>query len=134
MKQVIVLFFLCGLIGCSQGTLITGTVRFEDETPITGGGVVFDSSKNSFFGTIKPNGTYATGGVKEVEGIPDGTYTVWLTGTEEIVDRLNAAGQPVGYVAKPRVAPAFTSASTSPLKFEVKKGGPKTFDIVVRRP
>ena len=133
MKYAIYLSVLCACIGCSQGTQTTGTVRFDDGTPITQGSVVFNSSTESFFGTITSDGRYTTGGEKEKQGLPDGTYTVWLSGTETSNNTLDGEGNVVSYTVTHPVAPAFTSPSTSPLKFEVKKGGSKTFDVVVER-
>lgn len=133
MKYVVCLVLLCAFIGCSQGTRLTGTVSFDDGTPVTKGDVVFDSSKESFFGTITADGHYTTGGEKEKQGIPDGVYTVWLSGTESSENTSNVAGDAVSYTVTRPVAEMFTSPSKSPLKFEVKPGGPKTFDVVVER-
>jgi len=47
MKCAIYLSILCTFVGCSQGTRISGTVRFDDGTPITQGSVVFDSSSGN---------------------------------------------------------------------------------------
>ena len=133
MKYAICLSILCAFVGCSQGTRISGTVRFDDGTPITQGSVVFNSSTESFFGTITSDGRYTTGGEREKQGIPDGTYTVWLSGTETSDNTFDGEGNVVSYTVTRPVAAVFTSPSTSPLRFEVKKGGPKTFDIVVER-
>jgi hypothetical protein len=132
MKHLIYLIFLCAFVGCSQGTVITGTVRFDDGTPVTRGSVVFNSGTKSLRGPISPDGTYTSGGVKEKQGIPDGVYTVWLAGTEESVPS-DASGGLSASIMTQVVAPEFRSASKSPLKFEVKKGGDRKFDIVVKR-
>ena len=108
-------------------------MSFDDGTPITRGSVVFNSEKESFFGIITSDGHYSTGGAKEIQGIPDGVYTVWLSGTEEEVNKLDTAGNVTNYVVTQTVAMEYTSASRSPLRFEVKKGGSRTFDIKVER-
>ena len=133
MKHLIYLIFLCAVVGCSQGTLITGTVHFDDGTPVTKGSVVFDSAKESFFGTISSEGNYTTGRNKEKQGIPDGNYTVWLSETEKIENKRDDKGLTIGGSITQLVAPEFRSPSKSPLRFEVKKGVTKTFDIVVER-
>jgi len=133
MKYAIYLSILCTVVGCSQGMQITGTVRFDDGSPITQGSVVFNSSTESFFGTITSAGRYTTGGEKIKQGLPDGAYTVWLSGTETSNNTLDDEGNVVSYTVTRPVAAVFTSPSTSPLKFEVKKGGSKTFDVVVER-
>jgi hypothetical protein len=132
MRHFIFLILLCGFVGCSGGAMITGTVRFDDGTPVTKGSVVFDLDNNSFRGTITADGNYTSGGVKEKQAIPNGVYTVWLTGTEEREDKRDASGQLVDYTVTQHVASEYTSPSNSPLKFEVKSGE-RTFDIVVKR-
>jgi len=131
MKRFIYLIFLCYFVGCSQGTLITGTVRYEDGTPITHGNVVFDSAKESFVGEITSDGKYATGRLKQNQGIPDGVYTVWLSSTEE--REAFSVGPAIDYRVTELVAPEYRSPASSPLRFEVKRGGERTFDIVVKR-
>jgi hypothetical protein len=126
---LVILCVFC--IGCgARRTLITGKVQFEDGTPITRGFVIFEVSKNSFFGTIKENGTYATGAEKIVDGIPDGVYKVYL-------GKINGA-KPNPQTRKidkiTIVDPKFCSAETTPFTFEVKKGSTKVFDIIVTKP
>ncbi|MDR3109711.1 MAG: hypothetical protein LBU65_08495, partial [Planctomycetaceae bacterium] len=115
----------------------SGTVKFSDGTPVNFGNVVFCNETHSYYGTIKSDGTYITGGVKEVEGIPDGTYKIYLAATEEVE---NIYGTPRGieelidYKVTQRVAAKYRSYETTDLSFEVKPGCPKTYDIVVEKP
>lgn len=133
MKKTIPMFFLLMfflyLTGCSNGVKVTGTVKLVDGTPITQGSVVFDSKTDSFFGDIKSDGSYVTGGVKPEQKIPYGIYTVWLSGTEKIANHSDSS-----YDVQIQIAKKYTSASTSGLQFELKPGGPKTFDIIVEKP
>jgi hypothetical protein len=132
------LICLCGITGCGNGgTKISGTVQFSDGTPIDFGNVVFDDGKHSYMGVIK-NGKYITGGVKEVEGIPDGTYKIWLAATSQITNEVykvhNNRKTLVSYDTVERVAEKYRFAEKTDLVFEVKRGGARTFDIVVEKP
>jgi hypothetical protein len=76
----------------------------------------------------------ATGGNKTVEGISDGKYKIWFAGTEIVENKLDANGFTESYSVTLTMAKKYTSASTTDLEFEVKPGGPKTFDIVIEKP
>ncbi|MDR1382820.1 MAG: hypothetical protein LBJ67_03085 [Planctomycetaceae bacterium] len=127
---------LCCVAGCGNRlTEISGTVKFSDGTPITFGQVVFDDGKHSYFGIIKGNGTYVTGGSKPVEGIPDGVYKIWLASTEKTVDEIfDDKKQLVSYNTVEQVAEKYRYASKTDLTFEVKRGGTKTYHVVVEKP
>ncbi|MDR2168821.1 MAG: hypothetical protein LBP59_01605 [Planctomycetaceae bacterium] len=127
---LLVVFCVC-VIGCGERrTIITGTVQYADGTPITRGFVIFDNNKNSFFGTIKDNGTYSTGAEKIVDGIPDGEYKVYLGKVNGM--KLNQQTRKIEKIEV--VDPKFCSADTTDLTFEVKRGGLKVFNIVVTKP
>ena len=55
---IAILCLMFCLTGCDGKTKISGTVKFSDGTPITKGSVVFDNGTESYFGTIKNDGTY----------------------------------------------------------------------------
>lgn len=131
---VSILWLMFCLIGCSGKTKISGTVTFSDGTPVTKGNVVFDNGTESYFGIIKNNGTYVTGGNKQIEGIPNGNYKVWLAQTEIIENTLGANGRVTSYKVTQTITKKFTSLNTTELTFEVKPDGQKTFDIVVEKP
>ncbi|MDR2171429.1 MAG: hypothetical protein LBP59_14900 [Planctomycetaceae bacterium] len=135
-KIFVVLFFgimIC-VVGCSGKVQISGTVKYSDGAPVTKGNVVFESADSSYFGVINNDGTYITGGNKQVEGIPKGIYKVWLAQTESSEDILDENGTVVSYNITQAVAKKFTSPETTDLTFEVKPGGQKTFNIVVEKP
>ncbi|MDR1958002.1 MAG: hypothetical protein LBQ54_02990 [Planctomycetaceae bacterium] len=137
MKKIFVvslLWLTLCFAGCDGKAKISGTVKFFDGTPVTQGSVVFDSGTESYFGTIRKDGTYVTGGNQQVEGIPNGNYKVWLAQTETIENTLDAKGEVVSYKTTPTVAKKWTSPNTTELTFEVKPGGQKTFDLVVEKP
>ncbi|MDR2344501.1 MAG: hypothetical protein LBE18_00390 [Planctomycetaceae bacterium] len=132
---LLVITFCC-VIGCGNRlTKITGTVQFSDGTPITYGRIVFDDGKHSYFGTIKNDGTYITGGINPVEGIPDGVYKIWLASTEKTVDEVyDNDNQLISYSTVEQVAEKFRYVDKTDLVFEVKRGGPTTYNVVVEKP
>ncbi|MDR1291638.1 MAG: hypothetical protein LBK06_10595 [Planctomycetaceae bacterium] len=132
LKFLLVLVIICVCcIGCGERrTIVTGSVKYADGTPITRGFVVFDNNKSSFFGTIKEDGSYATGAEKTVDGIPDGLYKVYLGKVNTIKPNLQTRK-----VEKTEIVdPKYCSIDTTDLTFEVKRGGLKVFDIVVTKP
>ncbi|MDR1271326.1 MAG: hypothetical protein LBK82_17605 [Planctomycetaceae bacterium] len=126
----LLLFF----IGCGEPLhKVTGTVKYDDGSPVTLGNVSFDSDKFSFSSTIDANGYFSSPGQKS-KGIPEGTYRVYLTGTTKVPNIPDARGTFTQGTPEPTVAEKYCSAATASLTFEAKPGGTKTFDIVVERP
>ncbi|MDR3232727.1 MAG: hypothetical protein LBT46_03530 [Planctomycetaceae bacterium] len=127
MKHYIILTLFLALLtaGCSNRILIKGTVTYEDDgSPVRHGIIHFDSDKGSYSSTFT-NGNYKTGGEKKVQGIPPGQYTVWLSNVHDSTEE--------GGIVR-RVSSEFCSRKNSPFAFEVKKGGPKRFDLKVTKP
>ncbi|MGL4595424.1 MAG: hypothetical protein ACRCUY_11920 [Thermoguttaceae bacterium] len=134
-KIAFVLLICLILTGCSNEVLIKGSVKYSDGKPLTRGNVVFDSATNSFFGLIDESGNYRTGALRPNQGIPPGAYKVWLSGTEtQETIPAKSSKQEGDYKIIPHVAKIYTSPTTTPLVFEVKKDGPKIFDITIERP
>jgi len=123
--------FLTLISGCGNDILISGKVTFEDDaSPIEHGTIHFQSENAVYTGTIK-NGTYKTGGVKAVQAIPPNTYKIWFSNVAHI--ELNNPGTADDDVVTPLLAEEYGSVKTTPVAFEVKRGGPKTFDIQLKR-
>jgi hypothetical protein len=125
--------------GCSDKVKITGQVKFDDGEPVNFGKVVFNGKGKSFFGNISKDGHYSPGEIKDGDGVPYGTYKVWLAGTV-----LSEEGKEVGkgedavrssdFKETYRVDEKYTSAGKTDITFEVKKGGAKNLDFTVTRP
>jgi hypothetical protein len=131
LTSITFLFVTLTIFGCGGGgTVITGSVKYTDGTPVTLGQVVFDNGVKSYFGQIRADGTYSSGGNKAVEGIPDGSYKIWLSGT---IDG-SAEGNDPDYSGRLTIAKKYISPATTDLTFEVKSGGTKVFDITVEKP
>ncbi|GHT26926.1 hypothetical protein FACS18942_05300 [Planctomycetales bacterium] len=134
----VLIVLLTLLTGCSDKVKITGQVKFDDGEPVNFGQVIFDGNNKSFFGNIRKDGHYAPGEIKDGDGVPYGTYKVWLAGTvlseegKEIGEGENSSRADAKETY--RVNEKYTSAGKTDITFEVKKGGAKTFDFTVGRP
>lgn len=121
--------------GCNDQQPLTGKVTFDDGSPVTVGTVVFSSDKVQSFGVIKPDGTYSVSTSQTNDGLPPGTYTVYLSGVDDIQKKKVVGGdgsESEEDVRTSLIDPKFTSSTTSGLTFTVD-GKTKTFDIKVDR-
>lgn len=120
------LFLSC--LGCSKHVSVSGKVTFPDGTPLTRGQVAF--SDGDFLGraNLDQNGVYKMGRIKDGDGIPRGTYTVFILGADQIEE------SPVGGSPKttPMVASKYTDEMTSGLTCTVEKA--TVFDFTVEKP
>jgi hypothetical protein len=129
------IFFFLIMSGCSGRVKVSGTVTFNDGTPLDFGQVCFTKDDLTFFGRINQKGYYTPGEYKDGDGIPPGTYQVWLARTvlsEPILDKNGEESERVNRIE--RVSRKFTAPETSPLTYEVKRSGSRKFDIIVERP
>jgi hypothetical protein len=130
----VILPLLLFLVGCGEPLYkVTGTVKYDDGSPVTLGTVSFDSDQFSFISTIDTNGHFSSPG-RNNNGIPEGVYRVYLTGTTKVPNITDARGELTQGIPEPTVAEKYCSAATSGLTFEAKSGGVKMLDIVVERP
>jgi hypothetical protein len=143
--SLLIVTLLLFVAGCSNNAGVSGKVQYDDGTPVDHGMVVFTETNvvkadgssggnkagtRNFRGVIK-NGRYNIGVTGKGEGVPAGTYKVWLAGTERNEKVYDKNGEPtVGMVSFPQVTDDFTSVA-SILSLEVK--GTMTYDVVVKR-
>ncbi|MDR2704262.1 MAG: hypothetical protein LBC02_00645 [Planctomycetaceae bacterium] len=138
MKQYLVIFILILCVaasGCGSGFKVTGKVMFSDGQPLTVGKVIFTNGQISAFGKINSHGEYRLGLIKEGDGIPAGTYQVYITEAFQPGDNSLSYKDEEGQIVTPLVLvidPKFTVASQSGLKCEVN--GSMKFDIQVEKP
>jgi hypothetical protein len=120
--------------GCSDKTQISGQVTYTDETPVYPGKVCFTAGKNTFYGRLNKEGRYSVGEFKDGEGIPAGKYDVWVAETGYAVEIIKN-GKPTGlYDSVERVSAKYTNPNPECPKYELKRGGSKTFDFTVEKP
>ena len=140
--SLLALCFPLLFIGCSDNVQIRGTVTFTDGTPLTLGSVIFENENATFSarGNIQPDGSFRMGSISERDGLPRGEYVVYISGAMQEgapVRFQDISGGVSGLQATtmsipsfvPLIAPEYSSAATSPLRFTVERSA--TFDIVV---
>jgi len=132
MKDYFVVLGACLLLltGCGTNVRVTGTVSFEDGSPLTTGVVIFNSGKAESTAPIEKDGSYKVGTLKSDDGLPPGTYQVYISGAA-LYPQIGAMGQPLGSVVH-LIDTKFTSPETSGLTCEVKRN--RIFDITVTPP
>jgi hypothetical protein len=133
-KNIFQLFlFLCLIsltFGCSSGKVkLSGHVTFsDDQSPLEKGVVVFENGTYSARGVIDTNGKYIVGSESQRDGLPSGTYKVYITDSEHITP----AVYPAFPKSKPVIHKKYTNAVSTPLFLEVNTST-KKFDIQVER-
>ncbi|MDR0609769.1 MAG: carboxypeptidase-like regulatory domain-containing protein [Planctomycetaceae bacterium] len=120
---ILFVFVLPFILGCGQPK-VTGTVKFDDGTPLTSGGVTFINLPYQATGAIKSNGSYEMYEIKPGDGVRPGTYQVTVSATTGG----GSDGEPLVHLIDPK----FENAGTSGLTCEVK--GNTVFDIIVTKP
>jgi hypothetical protein len=134
MKHFIAITLLLLAAGCGNNVRVSGKVLFEDGKPVTRGTVRIESSTGGYSGHIKSDGSYSVGNTRDGQGIPPGTYKVYLTGSERFESVYNSAGEATNDdVVFPQVVTKFCNSRETPLTLEVKSGGAITYDIQVER-
>ncbi len=134
---VFALLVIVVISGCSGKRQVKGKVQLTDKTPVGAGQVIFEKEGFIATGTIREDGSYEMGTLKDNDGVPPGDYTVYISGA-------NKPGKGVQFRStgadgkmttstlatfEPIIAKKYTSASTSDLKCKVDKS--MTFDITV---
>ncbi len=122
-------FFL--FIGCDDKVQFGGRVTYSDGAPVESGFVVFSTSAAQSRGPIEPDGTYKMSTMGNADGIPPGSYTVYLSGTDKRILKEQSDGN-VLTTDIPQVDRKYTSPETSGLTFTID-GKEKRFDITVER-
>ncbi|MDR1493270.1 MAG: hypothetical protein LBT05_11180 [Planctomycetaceae bacterium] len=120
------------LSGCGENQRLSGKVTFDDGSPLTVGMVCFENTENGKLGRgeINSDGTYVVGFETDKNGIPKGTYKVFITGAILEKGMNEKTGMPI---EEQQIALKYSSTTTSGLTFTAD-GKTKTFDITVERP
>ena len=128
-------FVVCFVSGCGNSNAVTGKVTFPDGEPLTVGKVMFTNGSITAFGDINAKGEYRLGMEKAGNGIPAGTYQVYITGARIEGDPAQADILEDGTKVTPLILaidPKFGTPSQSGLTCEVK--GKTTYNIPVVKP
>ncbi|MCL2118857.1 MAG: hypothetical protein FWH27_10575 [Planctomycetaceae bacterium] len=117
----LILGLLC-LVGCSDKMQLGGTVTFEEDgASVTVGNVIFATSTYEASGIIGSDGKYVMGSIDVADGLPQGSYKVYISGAAEEV----APGR-----MRSLIDPKFASFASTPLTCEIPAPN-NTFDIKV---
>jgi len=116
------------VVGCGENQRVKGTVRFsDDQSPLTIGDVRMESDTFSARGRINPDGTFQIGSLRSRDGIPLGTYKVFISGAT-----VESGENAMGVVYSPLVEEKFTRKDMTPLTVTIDKAT-KGLDIEVDR-
>ena len=111
--------------GCGHPQ-VKGTVKYEDGTPLTTGGVVFIKGSYTANGAIKSDGTYVLSQIRKGDGVPPGLYKVIVQA--QVSSNVNDPSARWLDLIDPK----FSAPETSGLTCEVKSS--TTYDITVAEP
>lgn len=121
---------ILGMGGCGPSNMnIHGKVTFADGQPLKKGIVCFESDKVFARGEIDTEGNYTLGSLKENDGLPAGTYRVYINGAHAS-EGIDANGMPI---EKPLISSKYASVTETDLSCTVDKNTNR-FDIVVEKP
>ncbi|MCL2005920.1 MAG: hypothetical protein FWG73_07110 [Planctomycetaceae bacterium] len=132
--------------GCSNKLPLSGTVTFSDNgEPVPLGVVYFVTPTFQAQGAIQEDGRYVVGSDKVADGLPPGTYQVYIAGAATIeVRQMRPPGQVdpntgenidrqfTEEISTSLIDLKYTNPDTSGLTFTVERGA-RTFDFEVDR-
>ncbi len=89
MRTIIAFPFLTLLVltGCGDPS-VTGTVKYQDGTPLTTGTVVLQSDQSQGIGELRKDGSFDLYQFKPGDGLKRGVYKGYITGAVEIDDNM----------------------------------------------
>lgn len=117
--------------GCGKPK-VTGKVTFADGSPLTQGTVNFTDDKIICKGSIKDDGTFEMRTLKPGDGVPPGTYKVYLTETMRFGEAIESTSLDTTAVMHKTVndVPAkYSNPDQSGLTIDVK--GSMQYDITI---
>ena len=121
--------------GCSDKVSVTGTVKYSGGEPLTKGSVFFRNAEGTraYQGALKPDGSFALGEIEDGDGIPPGTYSVWIAGANTTDYVRDAAGNLGKQTQSVLIDPKYESPETSELTYTINKSRMR-LEITVERP
>jgi len=100
MKRASVLFHIFAgcllfIAGCGSNVPLKGKVSYSDDgSPVTMGSIYFVSSGHMARSQLNSDGTFVVGSLRERDGLPKGTYLVYLQDTSPVVGT-TPSGDPI---------------------------------------
>ena len=139
MRKIYITLALClmllgTLAGCGKNQKLGGTVTYSDDgSPVTTGTVCFVADSFYARGTLDEKGYYQLGTESPGNGIPKGTYQVYIADSQKVMGSNPVPGGGTMPVFVETIAGKFHSAMTSDITYKVD-GSSKKFDFQVERP
>jgi len=143
LAKILTLLFVASVLvvsGCGGRCQVTGKVTFSDGTPLTFGTVTFSNDTTMCKGDVQEDGTYRMRTFKPGDGVPPGTYKIYITGTLQFGDSGKTGktqggdGTSVEYTVLGKatnvVPPIYSNPDQSPWG-EITVKGKTTKDLVV---
>ena len=132
MKKGFVFFLsmiLLVLTGCGDKVALSGKVTYSDDgSPLPVGTVFFEKDTYLSRGQLTSMGTYNTGSLSEKDGIPPGTYRVYVCGAVRSIG-VDKDGESIN---ESLIDEKFTNGATTDLTVTVPTSSGK-FDFQVDR-
>ncbi len=131
---------LVACVGCGGRFKVKGKVVFSDGSPLTFGTVNFTNNDVICKGQIEKDGTFEMRTFKPGDGVPPGTYKVFISGTSQFVDSgktvktgndENAAEFHTIGVAKDLIPTAYCNPDLSPFDPVTVKGNVKNLELKI---
>ncbi|MDR3198031.1 MAG: carboxypeptidase-like regulatory domain-containing protein [Planctomycetaceae bacterium] len=128
---LVLLFSIC-LIGCNSGLKkLSGRVTYADNNePLETGIVCFVNGSTFARGIIEADGKYTAGSFTENDGLPPGTYQVFVDAAKKSLGKKTPDADDFEY--QQLIDPKFSRPETSGLTFVVKDST-NQFDFKVDR-
>ncbi len=132
MSLLLVVTLVC--VACSSKEQLTGRVFFDDGEPLTFGTVYLTDEMMMYRGSIGKDGSFDVGELRDGDGLPAGTYKVWLEDVNTWEPVLDKNGERTDKIIETIVMDRkYAKRFTSDLTVEVKPGEKNTLEIRVPR-
>jgi hypothetical protein len=110
-------------------------VKFFDGTPLGVGTVYLSNGLVMYQGAIQKDGTFSIEELKDGDGIPPGTYKVWIADANTIENVYDEKKENlIKRIDHLIIDPKFADKNTSDLQFKIDKGQKNQIEIVVEKP
>jgi hypothetical protein len=131
---------LVACLGCGGRAQVHGKVVFSDGSPLTYGTVNFTSGETICKGQIEKDGTFKMRTFKPGDGVPPGTYKVYITDTLQFGEagktvETGTGDDAVGFQvigqASNTIPPAYSNPDQSPFPQVTVKGSVKDLVLTI---
>ena len=117
------------MVGCSDNVSLKGKVIYsDDKSPVPIGTICFETDTFMARGDLKPDGTYTAGSLNKSDGLPRGTYRVYVADARKFLGS-DGHGK---FLFESLIDPKFASGTTSGITIELT-GSKNNFVVEVDR-